>query len=322
MAIFDLGYPPSQYQSARPGFHGTSLQAFFEVFPNDDACLEYLFRLRFGGDPICPRCGKRGRWRRYAWQKHYFHPCGGIISPMAGTALSRTHIPVQLWFYAMLHFANSAQSISSSFLARQLGVSQPTAYRISSRIRYHLAAIDHGKKLGGAGNEVAIKLVKVLRIVNRETNVQNSAMLLILCDDHQANATVIVKPRQKNMLPVLKNKTLEGSKFITDCYWTHRSITGYTSRTNKVEFIPDYYYSETNNHKNGLFQYFSLSFADQFKGVGLKNAWLYLKEYEFRYNRRANSAHTFWDMVDHFPLFSVAAFEQMRAANFIPRAGQ
>jgi len=175
MPLFDLGYAPTPFRSSRPGYDGTSLQAFFAAFPDDDACLEYVFRKRFGSDPRCPRCGRTGGWRRHHIQKHYFHGCGGILSPMSGAVFSRSRIPLQLWFYAMLHYANSAESMAATFLARQLEVSEPTAFRIGQRIRWHMAALDEKNKVGGADEPVVIRLTKILRIINSQANTQGTS---------------------------------------------------------------------------------------------------------------------------------------------------
>jgi len=38
-----------------------TIKDFRRDFPDDDACLNYLFKVRFGGkDFVCPKCGKTG----------------------------------------------------------------------------------------------------------------------------------------------------------------------------------------------------------------------------------------------------------------------
>lgn len=319
MAAFDLGYTPSRHHSQRPGYDGTSLQAFFAAFPDDDTCLAHVFNRRFGPNPVCPRCGKTDRWRRHDVQKHYFHPCGGILSPMAGTVFSGSHIPLQLWFYAMLHFANSPEGISSPFLARQLGVSEQTAYRVCHRIRLHMAAIDEGKVIGKAGETVMARLSKVLRISNKRRNLQNSAMVLLLSDAAWVNSTVIVQPRQKSLRSVIHDKVHRHACLATDCYWTFRILSNYSSGQPIAKYVPEQFMdgASPENLNHGFLQYFNLSFSDQYRGVSLQNAWLFFKEYEFRYNRRAQSSCTFWDMASNFPSFDALSLARRKAINFV-----
>lgn len=319
MPSFDLGYAASPHRSKRPGFDGTSLQAFFAAFPDDDACLAHVFKKRFGDNPTCPRCGGTERWRRHEVQKHYFHPCGGILSPMTGVFFSRSHIPPQLWFYAMLHFANSSGGVSSPFLARQMGVSLPSAYRVSKRIRAHMAAIDEKCLLGAKGETVIVRISKILNINNNRKNVQNSATLLLMCDKYRVNSTIIMKPTQRRLRILIKNKTNHGSRIVTDCYRSSRILNNYSNKRPLADFSPNYYSdkSPSENLNHGFLQYFNLSFRDQFKGVTLEKAWLYLKEYEFRYNRRRRSGHIYSDMISRFPLIGEEGFARLQGANFI-----
>lgn len=319
MPSFDLGFTPTPHRSARPGYDGTSLQTFFAAFPDDDTCLEHVFRQRFGSDPRCPRCGQTGHWRRHHFQKHYFHSCGGILSPMAGVVFSRSRIALQLWFYAMLHYANSAESAASSFIARQLGVSEPTAYRIGQRIRWHMAALDDKLRLGATGEPVVVRLFKILRVVNSHTNTQNSAVVMTMSDGKRVNATMIFRPRQKELRRVIRSKVNSSSRIFTDDYWTNRVLSNYSSGTPIASFSPNYYIDKPGheNLNHGFMQYFNLSFSNQFRGVDLENAWLYLKEYEFRYNRRNRSAETFADLTSRFPSFDQDNLARIKANHSI-----
>ena len=319
MPTFDLGYAPSQHRSKRPGYNGTSLQEFFDVFPNDDACLAHVFRRRFGTDPQCPRCAKRGRWQRHEVQKHFFHPCGGILSPMSGVVFSRSRIPLQLWFYAMLHFANSPEGRSAGFLARQLGVSLPTGFRICTRIRWHMAQIDRAKTLGQPNQDVMANIVTVRRILNNRKNCANSASILLLSDSARVNSTVLGERQLKNVKEIVKKKVNPDSNLVSDCYWTSRFFSNYGKQRSLVNFTPDYFFKNLHirNLNHGFMQYFNLSFADQFRGVSLQNAWLYFKEYEFRFNRRDVSETTFWELVNNFPTFEEDQMEQVRNDNFL-----
>lgn len=319
MPTFDLGFSPSRFRSKRPGCDGTSIQDLFAAFPDDQACLDHVFMQRFGPDPKCPRCGGTGRWRRHATKKHYFHPCGGILSPMSGVVFSRSRIGLQLWFYAMLYFCNSPEGIAAPFLARQLGISGPTAFRMSQRIRLHMAMLDQDYQLGGVGKVVNIRIFKILRIINDRRNLQNSAMALLLSDGLRVNSTVIVRPRQKNVMQVISNKVDQASDLITDCYWTFRVLKNYSSGRTTVQFLPEYFHTHpaSENLLHGFMQYFNLSFADQFRGVSLENAWLYLKEYEFRYNRRSHSRDTLQDLISRFPTFNQHSLKLTKAAHFV-----
>lgn len=319
MSHFDLGYEPHEFKSDRPGYRGTSLQAFFAAFPTEEACFEHLFKTRFTDDPPCPRCGKHGRWQRHRAGKHYFHPCGGIVSPMTGSTFDRTRVPLQLWFYAMLYFANSPESVSGTFLHRQLGISEPTGFRLASRVRMHLAAIDENEKVGGQGKVVMARVETLRRVVNKTKNSPNKARIIVLADDRKALSTVISKPSTTDISSLIQRKVYEDSRLVTDCYATWRLFSNYGANRPLVIHQPTFFLDNPlmPDVAKGFVSYFWKSFIDQFRGVNIEYLWRYLKEYEFRFNRRSHSQDTYWQMLSQFPSLTPHDIQRLTMANSI-----
>ena len=112
---------------------------FMGMFPDDDACLEYLFKARFGDDHECTRCGETGKWKRLTKQPAYTCQCGEHIHPMAGTPFHRSHTPLQKWFYAMYLFTTTRHGVPAKELHRQLSVNYKTAWRMGHEIRKYLS---------------------------------------------------------------------------------------------------------------------------------------------------------------------------------------
>lgn len=309
----------SVYRSDRPGYHGTSIDEAFAKFPDDESCMDYILARRFGPDPVCPRCGRTGRWRRHAWHKHYFHPCGGILSPMAGTAFDRSRVPLRLWFYAFLHFANSAEGISVPFLARELGVSEPTAFRMASRIRLHLAALDDPKGIGGKHQPVTVNVYTVLRIVNKRRNARNVAHAFVLADAQRVCAFVVRHLKARKLHAAIAQKVLPGSRCVTDCQWTRSLLSSYGNQRPNVDFQSPEALTSCNPDISaaGFMQYMRLAYKDQFRGISIENSWLYFKEFEFRYNRRIRSQETYWDILAEFPRLTSTTEQRLRSRNLL-----
>jgi hypothetical protein len=104
---------------------------------------------------------------------------------------------------------------------------------------------------------------------------------------------------------------------VTDCYWTHRLLESYGASGPLADFRPAFFFEDAPipDVAKGFISYFWKSFADQFRGVNLENLWIYLKEYEFRFNRRHRSQTTFWDMIARFPPLGLSDIERLRLAN-------
>ena len=111
-------------------------------YPNQQACIEHLENIRFGDKPFCPLCGgigvarkadagRIGRWN--------CHDCKSSFNALSGTIFQGTQIPLQKWFMAIGLIVNAKKSLSSCQLARDLNLTQPTAWYMQQRIRSAMA---------------------------------------------------------------------------------------------------------------------------------------------------------------------------------------
>lgn len=318
--MFNLGYPPHDEVSLRPGYRGTSLQRFFALFPDDDACLFHVFRSRFGVEPICPGCGRASRWYRISSVKCFKHSCGHQISPLAGTVFSRSSTQLSLWFYAMLHFANSTEGVSLNFLSRHLGLSRKCAYRMAHRIRLHLAAFDFGRKVGGGGQEIYVRIDRLRKIRTRRKSQLNAATIFLLADRDHVQATVIEEIRRHQLNRILADKAAPSSKFVTDCYLTYRALSEYGTRRPLATFhaLLEGRALESEKRAHGFLASFRKPLDTQHRWVTREKLWVYLKEYEFRFNRREASETIFWSMVSSFPQITPKQIDELTAWNWRP----
>jgi len=124
-----------------------NLLTVFQRFPDQEACIEHLERIRFGDEPLCPLCGswhvarkadgnRIGRWN--------CHACKRSFNVLSGTIFQKTRIPLQKWFLGIGLMANAKKSLSSYQLARDLDLTQPTALYMQARIRAAMAAEERG----------------------------------------------------------------------------------------------------------------------------------------------------------------------------------
>jgi transposase-like protein len=126
-----------------------TVQQFFEMFPDDDSCVEHLFKSRYGEEPACPKCGQVGKFGKLANLPAYTCNCGHHIHPMVGTPFEDSRTPLQKWFYAMYLFTTSRHGVPAKELQRQLGVTYKCAWRIGHQIRKYMAQVDGDDQLSG-----------------------------------------------------------------------------------------------------------------------------------------------------------------------------
>lgn len=114
----------------------------FTRYPDQEACIEHLEKIRWNDSPFCPHCasvhvarkgeGDRiGRWN--------CHDCHASFNVLAGSIFSNTKIPLQKWFMAVCLMANAKKSMSSFQLARDLDLNQKSAWYMQQRIHAEMA---------------------------------------------------------------------------------------------------------------------------------------------------------------------------------------
>lgn len=138
-------------QRAKSSDSRYSLMEFMRDFPNDEACLVWLWETRYavadGSDEgHCPKCQEVRTFKRYETrqqrQSWTCTACGLHVHPTAGTIFHKSSTSLHLWFYAMYLMTSTRCGISAKQLERELGVTYKTAWRMFHLIRNELMTQD------------------------------------------------------------------------------------------------------------------------------------------------------------------------------------
>src|SRR5487761_521670 len=134
-----------------------SLQEAIVYFSDADRCLEYLRIRRWPKGVVCPTCGnqKEGSlMNQRKWQCGSHHPKRQFTIKV-GTIFEDSPLGLDKWLAAMWLLVNCKNGVSSYEVARDLGISQKSAWHMMHRIRL---ALQSGSlmKLGGDGGEVEV----------------------------------------------------------------------------------------------------------------------------------------------------------------------
>lgn len=117
----------------------TRLTAFFKVFPDEQACEDYLFSLRYPRGFICPKCGDPSFGRIKNRREFQCHGCGHQTSLTADTMMQNTHLPLRKWFLAIFLITHDKRGNSAMQLAHELKVTRKSASYLLQRIRAAMA---------------------------------------------------------------------------------------------------------------------------------------------------------------------------------------
>jgi len=120
----------------------------FERFPDEPTARVYLESRLWPNGPRCPQCaGSVLTARPNGFYR--CNPCGKYtFSVREGTIFGRSKIPLHKWIYAMYLVVTSRKGISSMQLAKEIGVTQKSAWFMLQRLREACGGIDLDKLRG------------------------------------------------------------------------------------------------------------------------------------------------------------------------------
>lgn len=104
-----------------------SIKQLKQDFPTDEACLDYIFKLRYPQAQGYYRVRAR-KCYSHKTTKHQIHPLADTIFHKSSTSLVD-------WFFAIYLMSASKNGVSAKELERHLGVTYKTAWRIGHQIR-------------------------------------------------------------------------------------------------------------------------------------------------------------------------------------------
>ncbi|HEX5467430.1 MAG TPA: IS1595 family transposase [Gaiellaceae bacterium] len=283
-----------------------SLREFLAEFPDDETCLEYLWRERHSPDGThahCPKCDQEREFKRYATKQQRQSwtcvGCGHHIHPTAGTIFAKSSRPLTEWFYAMFLVSSSRCGIAAKQLERELGCNYKTAWRMLNRVRNvlmeqedsplfgHVEADETyvgGKPRAWPKTSRADKLAKKVTVaaaVQRKGGVR---------------ASVVPTSQAASVRTMVESFILPGSIVYTDeshIYNDHGFRTRYGHRTIK-HHAKIYVSGET--HTQTIEGFFALV-KNGIRGThhSVSRGWLqgYLNEYVWKWNRRRDDEAMF-----------------------------
>ena len=128
---------------------GMSDADFDRLYGTEHQCRQALTVWRWPRGFACPVCG--GNKHSVIETRALFQctACRAQISLTAGTIFHSTKLPLKIWFRAMYHITQSKGGISSLELARRLGVTQNTAWKISHKLMQVMHEREAEKPLAG-----------------------------------------------------------------------------------------------------------------------------------------------------------------------------
>jgi transposase len=294
-----------------------SMMEFMREFPDDRACLDYLWRQRYAPDGShvdCPKCGVTRKFHRVADRPSYdCDTCGRHVHPTAGTIFHKSATSLHLWFYAMYVMASTRCGISAKQLERELGVTYKTAWRMFNLIRNELMAQDDAPQLSGAveADETFVggkpresyRRQVAAKGWNMQTAYWDRKAVVFGAVERKGHirATVIPNSRGTTLQAKVRDYVVPESILYTDDFHAYKRLGGKGGYTHRRINHSARVYVDGDVHTQTIEGFFSL-FKNGVRGAyhSISAKWLqgYVNEYVWRYNRRDTGRSMFHALLD------------------------
>lgn len=290
----------------------SSLVSFLVQFPDEESCVKYLESLRWKDGVMSP-FDPTSKVYKCSNGKYKCRNTGKYFDVKTGTVFAGTKLPLRLWVFALFLFISHKRGISSCQLARDLGVTQKTAWNMLHKIRAFMKSQNNQQVSGnveidetfvGGKNKNRHKDKKVEKCQGRSFK-DKVPVFGVLQRGGNVSAVVVPDTKAATLKPIIKNLIYEGSNVFTDG-WEYSGMEQY--RQYSVDHSRSLYGMEvitedgeiinvcTNGIENVWSHFKRMIFGTYFK-VSKKHLQKYLHEFIFRFNTRQCSE------IERFELF-------------------
>ncbi|QXX73884.1 IS1595 family transposase [Methylovirgula sp. HY1] len=107
----------------------------FAMFPDQETARVYLEGRLWPNGPRCPVCASGERITARNEGYYRCNACKEDFTVRTGTIFERSHVPLHKWIYAMYLLVTARKGISSMQLAKEIGITQKSAWFVLHRLR-------------------------------------------------------------------------------------------------------------------------------------------------------------------------------------------
>jgi transposase-like protein len=265
-------------------------------FSNPDNALKYFAAKRWPNGVFCPYCGTKEPMflsTRRIWKCRATR-CRKQFSAKVGTVMNESAIPLEKWLPVMWLVANCKNGVSSCEIARDMGVTQKTAWFMLHRVREAMqdktatklsgeVEVDESFIGGKSRNMHAKRRAEVIT----GTGGKDKAIALGMVERGGNVRTFAVPNRRKHELHgKIRQHVKAGSALFSDALQSYNGLDGEYQHAvvdHAVEYV------RGNVHTNTMENFWSLvkrQLHGTYVSVEPFHLFRYLDEQSFRYNGR------------------------------------
>lgn len=266
---------------------------FKDTFPDNETCLDYLFKARFPS----AKCGKCEGTKFYKHPTRACYTCAKgctHLFPKEGTIFDHSSTDLVKWFFAIFLMSQSRNGVSAKELERALGVTYKCAYRIGHQIRKLMK--DNAFTLFGEveADETAVggkRHGKRGRGADGKTIVFGQ-----LQREGKMNTAIVSNVKAVTLMPHFQNNIAKGTRLMTDELKSYKKIAKMLNMEHDTVTHGIGQYAKGATHTNtieGFWSQLKRSLDGTHHVISPKMLHAYVSEFQWRYNNRKSVTHLF-----------------------------
>ncbi len=273
-----------------------SLYELTDYFHDEIDSIKYFAYKRWGDNPVCPFCDCE---KVYSFSNGITYKCSHCrkqFNPRIGTIFENSKISMKKWFIAIYLISSHKKGISSYQLAKDISVTQKTAFNMLKKLRYAFKLANLGEMLDGVV-EVDESFVggknrnrhknKKVRNSQGRAFIDKTPVLGMLQRGGKLMAKVIPNTKAETIIPIIEKYVKKGSTIYSDEWWAYKNL--HNNYTHAQVYHNIGVYGIGNVHTNGIegsWASLKRSIIGVYHSVSRKHLQKYVDEFVFRYNTR------------------------------------
>ena len=299
-----------------------SVISLTSYFTSDEKCKQAIIESRWGvgneQDVVCPYCGKH-HCKMSKNGRFHCTECNKNFSCLVGTIFENTKLPLIKWFLAMYFISSHKKGISSYQLARNIEVTQNTAWYMLQKIRLLYPQSDAEAFEGtvecdevyiGGKEKWKHKSMRTPKTQGRSTKTKTPVFGMMERSTFEnekgeienityVHAFVVENTNRATLQPIIQQFVAEGSRVITDELSAYNGLAtlGYTHAVvnhGEEEYAAGDVFT---NSIEGFWSHFRRMIVGCYHDVSDEHLQQYIDEAVYRWNtRKASQSERFEDM--------------------------
>lgn len=283
-----------------------SIFDLIKAFPTEQSCIDHLERLQWNGVPVSP-FDADSKVYKCAGNKYKCKTTGKYFNVRTKTVFDNTKIPLQKWFLALYVFSSHKKGISSHQLAKDISVTQKSAWFLLHRLRY---AFDHPNFKQAVGGIVEIDEAGIggqsyykhsnKKLKNEEGKTISGKVSVIGMKERGGNVkAMVIKDRtMDSLLPVVYENVAPDSVIMTDELQAYQNLKKdfehHSVNHSAKQFVNGM------AHTNGIENFWShlkRGIDGIYHSISKQHLQSYINEFTLRFNTRDFNTQGRFDLI-------------------------